>query len=120
MSLLRIQLQVYNKNVLNYRELIELQRDPSFYGGASSLYSAIQPFFFLLLITPSRQGNEKLDFDFYLWMAVPDTRAVSQDINLDKCAFFSLIYCLQVYLSGSLLCCESVIFRAPPLKFCFD
>lgn len=55
--------------------------------GPPSLPFAV-PFFFLLLIIPSHQGNGKLDFDFYLWMAVPDTRAVSQDINLDKCAFF--------------------------------
>lgn len=63
-----------------------LQRDPCVYG---SLHHFSLPFFFLLLITPSHLGNGELDFDFYLWMAVPDTRAVSQDINLDKCAFFS-------------------------------
>lgn len=66
----------------------------------ASITSSIPPFCHLssfLLITPSHQGNGKLDFDFYLWMAVPDTRAVSQDIILDKCAF-SLIYCLRVYI----------------------
>lgn len=52
------------------------------------MHPSFVPFFFLLLITSSHQGNGKLDFDFYLWMAVPDTRAESQDINLDKCAFF--------------------------------
>lgn len=53
------------------------------------IHPIILPFFFPQLITPSHQGNGKLDFDFYLWMAVPDTRAPSQDINSDKCAFFS-------------------------------
>lgn len=48
-----------------------------FYGGT------IQPLLFLLLIAPSQQGNEKLDFGSSLRVAVPDPRAVSQDINLD-------------------------------------
>lgn len=52
------------------------------------------PLCFLLLITPPHRGDGKLDFDFYLWMSVPDTRAVSQDINLYRSAF-SLIYCLR-------------------------
>ena len=79
-----------------------LQWDPSLYVGALARHPAILPFFFLLLITPSHRGNGKLDFDFYLWMAVPDTRAASQDINSDKCAFFFDLSPAGCILSGSL------------------
>lgn len=101
------------------------QRSQHVIGGLHHYYLATQPFFFLFFFFFANNPISPKKWGAWLWLLPFGWLYLTQGhwariLTWTNVPFScSLIYCLQVYLSGSLPCCDSVIFWALPLIFFF-